>query len=182
MGPLQVVFTAGVPASGKTCALRAISVAWPSITMLDMDNEMIGHPLYQRGDPQAVYALATAREWARRRVDAGLHRALAERVPGRLIAVDGTGRNAERRQQLMLAAREAGYLVHLVHVRVTNLTTALARNRMRERRVPERLFREYARAVASAVAASSSAADKVWVVVNDGPGPGCRRPTAAASR
>merc|ERR1719230_706571 len=134
----------GLPGAGKS---RVISHRYGSdpraveqLVVLDLDKEIVQHPEYDPKDPDRLY-LSKGREaykWADARVESKFLAGLSDPRVRRLV-VDGTGTNEERQVRRMRQAREAGFFVKALYVRVP-VRTAIARAAMRKTGVtPERI-------------------------------------------
>jgi predicted kinase len=163
----QCVFAAGLPASGKSLAIHELfeRCARPEhIAVLDLDREITSHPKFDHTQPNAVYDIPNAYDWANHRIEQRFHQLIAERFPQ--VIVDGTGTKPARRIQRMQAARTAGVQVLLLVVSVS-LHIALERNSMRKRRVPLEHMLFYKRALEDSVLEVAPYADCVLVLEND---------------
>jgi predicted ABC-type ATPase len=137
-----MVFTAGAPGSGKTYCLHRI-YGLDNITVLDLDSEIQHHPAYNPDVPEEVYADRIAYEWANRKVEQRFSRTICEHAGKRsLVCLDGTGTHVERQVRRMREAKDQGWWIVQLYVRV-RLETALTRNASRQRRVPEDVLRAY---------------------------------------
>lgn len=163
---LQSVFTVGVPGAGKSYVLDRVYGWWRDRVLLDLDDEIKRHELYDPLAPHLVYDSAEAYAWADARVAARFTNALRERVPRRLLVMDGTGTKVSSRVARMKMARAAGYHVNMLYVRVS-LDTALERNRQRARSVPERALVNYFHRIDRAVRCEAKHCDQVHTVDND---------------
>jgi shikimate kinase len=191
----EAIFLAGMPGSGKTRVIeqryghRLVGMPGGSLTdaerayrlwdssegscrdgeartaILDLDREMVEHPLYAPEDPAAVYNVEGAYDWADLRVEERFRKALADPSVGRVI-LDGTGTKVARRKGRMAAARAAGFRVKILYVRVT-LETAKRRNLRRHRVVPLETLRRYEEQLTEAVRMSGVDADEVEILDND---------------
>ena len=191
----EAIFLAGMPGSGKTRVIeqryghRLVGMPGGSLTdaerayrlwdssegscsdgeartaILDLDREMVEHPLYAPEDPAAVYNVEGAYDWADLRVEERFRKALADPSVGRII-LDGTGTKVARRKGRMAAARAAGFRVKILYVRVT-LETAKRRNLRRHRVVPLETLRRYEERLTEAVRMSGVDADEVEILDND---------------
>jgi len=133
--------------------------------VLDLDREMIAHPLYSPNDPAAIYDVEGAYHWADEKVEAQFHEALADESITRII-IDGTGTKLARRAQRMQAARAAGLYVKLLYVKVS-LRTAQRRNAKRSRVVPLSILQRYEQRLEEAIEVGRDDADVVEIVDND---------------
>ena len=140
-----MVFTAGAPGSGKTYTLHRL-YGLGNLELLDLDVVMKEHPQYNAQQPEALYAKRAAYDWSNRHVETRFqHLCQAPRHSngvGRLVCFDGTGTHVERQKRRMWEAKNAGYWVTQLYVSVS-LETAIRRNTLRERTVPEDVLRGY---------------------------------------
>jgi len=165
-----IIFTVGVPASGKTNTLQGL-IGVDSDNILDLDKEIRQHPEYDAADPSRVYESAEAYQWADSRVEARFEAMLAGSHSCRdgtppLMAVDGTGTRLPRNTRRIQAAQRAGFYVIILWVKVT-LDTARRRNLNRIRRVPDNVLREYMGQVEETVRKLTRIADEVIMYEND---------------
>eukprot|EP00935_MAST-01C_sp_MAST-1C-sp1_P002473 g2473.t1 len=154
----RMIFTAGVPGAGKTFVLHQLR-ALGNVTVLDLDNAIMEHPSFNPANPASVYDDTLAYEWANEQVERMFDRVLDNVQKHRLVAFDGTGTKVGRSVRRMQAAKSAGFGVVLLYVKV-QLSTALARNEKRHRRVPEETMRQYLAALDEAVERERKAADE----------------------
>ena len=120
--------------------------------------------------PSPVLLLATALS----QFNAGLRDPSVKR-----LVVDGTGTNVERQIRRMTQAREAGFFVKAMYVRVPE-RTAIARAAMRKTGVTPSRIRMYQTKMANAMAVASEHADEVEIVdvtFDDAPQPGTMQGT-----
>ena len=185
------VFMIGLPGAGKS---RVISHRYSSdpfsrtplnsTKVLDLDKEMVKLPDYDPKDPDRLY-LARGREayqWADARVESEFLSGLRDPNVKRLV-VDGTGTNEERQIRRMTQAREAGFFVKCMYVRVP-VRTAIARAAMRKTGVTPQRIEMYQTKMASAMAIAAEHADEVEVVdvtFDDAPAPGTMQGTCVPS-
>jgi len=177
------VFMVGLPGAGKS---RIINLRYvtdhrkglrkvESTLVLDLDKEIILHPAYDPANPDAVYLAAgqQAYKWADARVEAKYLAGLRDPNIKRLI-IDGTGTNVERQIKRMGQARDAGFFVKALYVRVP-ARTAIVRAAMRKRGVSPERIRSYHSKIARAIEVARVHADEVEVVdvtFDDAPLPG----------
>eukprot|EP00967_Tisochrysis_lutea_P132225 scaffold230634_cov36-Tisochrysis_lutea.AAC.2 len=154
------VFMAGLPAAGKS-DLAHRRYGGERTCLLDLDDEIRGHPAFDAQNPHRVYYNAAAYDWADNRVEEMFQLALHDSSLSTLI-VDGTGTKLSRRLQRMRDARQAGWWVKLLVVSVS-LRTAVERNLQRERQVPLRVLARYQQELDFAAATQSIEADEVEV-------------------
>lgn len=153
----EMVFTMGLPGSGKSTTLARLGLTDTHRT-IDPDAHKQSHPDYDPKNPAALHA------WSNEKAEAEFQGALTAGTG--LWIVDGTGTNAEKMIRRIRQAKAAGFTVRLVYVRVI-LQTALERNAARERTVPETVVREKALDITTAFALTKDEADTVVVVDND---------------
>lgn len=140
-----IVFTAGAPGSGKTFSLNNIYGLNNIDMMLDLDLVMPDHPHYDASAPHKVYEEKSAYEWANERIEETFVKEVLEgheKNDLQLVCFDGTGVHVERRKRRMKMAKDAGFWVVNLYVKVS-ADTAMLRNDRRQRRVPEDYLREY---------------------------------------
>jgi len=162
--PKVVVFMAGIPGAGKTTVINRRHPRKPSLLVLDLDAELSTHPRYDPADPDKLYFEGGTKvyEWADKRLEERYTAALQNESMRRII-VDGTGTNAERQERRMRAAREAGWFVKVLYVRVP-VRTAIDRAKLRKRQVsPERIM-YYQAKIDPALRATARHADEVETV------------------
>lgn len=129
-----------------------------------MDMEIRRHPSFRPQEPAKVYEEPGCYQWADRQVEQRFNRLIEERHP--LVVVDGSGTKVPRRLDRMKRARERGYTVVVVYVRVS-LGAALARNSMRTRKVPYDVMMDYMRKVEPCVCEQAEFAEEVVILDND---------------
>jgi hypothetical protein len=157
----QVVFTLGIPGSGKTFCLRR-RYDFSKVALVDLDEEMKNHPSYNSSHPSQLYKDPEAYRWANDRTQERYEMLLHRGHP--LIAVDGTGTHIDRQKLRIQMAKEERYgnpsrtdgefskeedpntcwtyRTILFHVHVP-LQIALERNAKRSRQVPLDVMLEY---------------------------------------
>lgn len=177
------VFMVGLPGAGKS---RVIDLRYVtdhrngcrkvnSTCIVDLDREIAEHPQYDAADPDKLYLARgqDAYRWADARVEQRFLNGLADPRVRRLV-VDGTGTNVERQVRRMKQARQAGFFVKALYVRVP-ARTAIVRAAMRKRGVsPQRIY-SYQAKMARAMEAAFQHADEVEIVdttFDDHPLPG----------
>jgi predicted ABC-type ATPase len=159
-----MIFTAGIPGAGKTYVLHQL-LGLGNITLLDLDTAIIKHPTYDPKKPEAAYQ-TIAYQWANDQVEKMFDEVLQKPAEHKLVAFDGTGTKVGRSVRRMQAAKEAGFTVVLMYVRV-ELSTALRRNAQRHRRVPEEIMKQYMEALDVAVGLERAEADEYIEFNND---------------
>lgn len=130
----EIVFTMGLPGSGKSTTLKRMGIL-ETHGIIDPDLIKQELPGYDPKKPWLVHAESA------RRAEAMFRAALASGV-GR-HAVDGTGTTVETMIRRIRQAQLAGFYTRVIYVRV-GLNTAIARNAARVRVVPEEVIREKA--------------------------------------
>ena len=183
--PRVAVFMIGLPGSGKSRVIDyryALSFATRRpdnhTIVLDLDAELLQHPDYDPADPDILYLAQgqSAYQWADARVEARFCAGLNDPETRRLV-VDGTGTNSERQIRRMQQARNAGFFVKALYVRVP-VKTAIARAAMRKRGVKPERIQAYQNRMAEAMQTAALHADEVETVdvtFDDAPLPGLMR-------
>ena len=151
---MKAILMMGGPGSGKSYVRESL---YSEIEAIDSDAIKSAHPDYDPDNPSALHA------WSSREANKRLHQAIDA---GQDFVYDGTGKAAEKYVQIIQAAHEAGYETLLVYV-ACNLSTALERNRNRDRKVPEDLVVEFHSRVATSFEIVARYAGGVRVVNND---------------
>lgn len=160
------IFMCGLPGSGKTTVIDSLyGLKEPRTLVLDLDMYMRRHVNFDVHDRSKLYACKAAYHWADAQVQTRFKEELRSSWITRLV-VDGTGTNVERHIERMEMARQAGWWVTLLHVRVS-LATAIERNTQRERRVPTEALVLYESKLDAAIALESPHADEVYIYEND---------------
>jgi len=160
-----MIFTAGLPGSGKTFALKQ-RYGLENLVMLDLDVIMKEHPDFDPAEPARIYSERSAYAWADDRLQEEFEGILKRDPQPPLVAFDGTGTKVKRRIERMHQAREAGYWIRLLHIRVS-LATALERNSRRHRRVPNHVLEQYQDELEAAIDAEKPHADEFIIHDND---------------
>lgn len=163
--PRACVFMLGLPAAGKSTVieeryghLRRQGL----MTVVDLDQEITAHPWFDPKDPDAVYHRRGAYTWAEARTEERFTNALQDPSLRRVI-VDGTGTKQERQIRRMQAARDAGFFVKVIYVRVP-VQEAITRARFRKRNVAQERIEEYQAKMERAFHATRDHADEVEIV------------------
>lgn len=167
------VFMIGLPGAGKSRVIDYrysqdpyTSATLNSTLVLDLDKEIVQHPEYDPLDPDRLYTLrGEAYRWADKRVEDKFLAGLSEPGVKRLV-VDGTGTDEARQIRRMQQAREAGFFVKAMYVRVP-VRTAIARAAMRKTGVTPERIQMYHSKMAAAMEVASAHADEVEVVDGD---------------
>jgi hypothetical protein len=144
------IFTAGAPGSGKTWVVHQLFGGLDSLHHLDLDCVMRGHRDYASLSSCAeLYSRESAYNWADGEVERRFAAALAAGggVAGAenrttTICLDGTGTNVDRTKRRMRMAKESGFWVVAVYVKVSR-DKCVERNAKRERRVPVKTIEDY---------------------------------------
>ncbi len=120
----RLILLVGVPGSGKTTlAQNLVSKGFDRLCADDIRLELYGDAA-QQGDPKRVFAIFFER----------FETLLKE---GKNIVVDNMNVKLEHRQQITAMARNSNYTNIQIWVLDVPLDICLARNRKRERQVPE---------------------------------------------
>lgn len=114
----MAIFTAGIPGSGKSYALKYL-FGLEASRILDLDDEMLKHPGYDAARPAAIYEDKAAYEWADAALETRLQSLLLD--PPEVWGMDGTGTKVQRTTRRMRAAQEAGYAPHTHRTRLVIL-------------------------------------------------------------
>ena len=151
----RLILTAGLPGAGKSTMLAQSEYA--DLPMVDPDEVKKTLPGYDPLNPQIVHAesMKIARE---------MH--LMMLAVGGSFVVDGTGTNVEKYLQWINEARELDYEVILFYVKV-DTTTAMLRNSLRDRKVPEEVILEKAGIINQSTELIGSLCDEFIVLKND---------------
>jgi len=151
----RLILTAGLPGAGKSTMLAQSEYA--DLPMVDPDEVKKTLPGYDPLNPQIVHAesMKIARE---------MH--LMMLAVGGSFVVDGTGTNVEKYLQWINEARELDYEVILFYVKV-DTTTAMLRNSLRDRKVPEEVILEKAGIINQSTELIGSLCDEFVVLKND---------------
>lgn len=150
-GEAEMIFTAGLPAAGKSTAAH---LRYPDARHIDADE--FKHP---EKDPAEVHeeSKEAAKKLFKMALDFGAGRWVYHKT---CSSVEGMIGRIE-------AARRAGYTVKLMFVSC-DLKTSLKRNRERDRTVPEHIVREKAETVSEAVEELRWEVDEYEEIENDG--------------
>ena len=150
----EVVFTMGLPASGKSSVSKAI---FPTHKMIDCDSIKESHANYDPKDPQALHAWS--KTVAQAQFDATLSLGLQN------VVYDTTGTNAPRMSRLMMKTARMGFKVSLVFVTVP-LSVSIERNANRPRVVPQEVIMAKAQQVTEVFHQIKNLAHSVQVIDN----------------
>lgn len=147
--------TAGLTGAGKTTVLKNLGLS--NLATANSDKFIESHPDYDPKKPELLH------EWAKKENQKLIYKYMAE---GLSFIIDGTGTNVERYAKYINDAKELGYKVELIYVKV-KLETALQRNAKRERTVPAEVIYKKAGVIDQAVKAISLMCDKTTTINND---------------
>ena len=125
----QVVFTAGLPASGKSTTAKKI---YQGFLFLDCDEIKKQHPDYNPKAPELIH------EWSKKQLKINIQKALEEGIN---VVIDTTATNKHRLLKEITMFKKAGYKTTILYCSV-KLETALQRNAKRERTVPPEIIYE----------------------------------------
>lgn len=163
--PRACVFMLGLPAAGKSTVIEQRYGHLQRkglMTVVDLDAEITAHPWYDPEDPDAVYHKPGAYMWAEKRTEDRFRTALQNPSLRRVI-IDGTGTKADRQIRRMQEARDAGFFVKVIYVRVP-ASEAITRARFRKRYVAPGRIEEYEEKMQLAFDAACEHADEVEIV------------------
>lgn len=124
----EVVFTMGLPASGKSSVAKAM---FASHKMIDCDSIKESHADYDASQPQTLHSWSKV--VAQNQFEATLALGLQN------VVYDTTGTNAPRMSRLMMKTARMGFKVSLVFVTVP-LSVSIERNANRPRVVPREVI------------------------------------------
>lgn len=133
-GQSEMVFTMGIPGSGKSTVVRQLGYE-DTHGILDPDIIKQTHPDYDPTHPELIH------EWSQSEMERQFMIALTSKNANYVI--DGTGTNSDKMVRRITEAKAAGFWTTLLYVQVP-LTVALQRNAIRERTVPEAIVRQKA--------------------------------------
>ncbi len=151
----KIIFTGGLPGSGKSTVIGKSEFA--DLDVVDCDKFKKLHPQYDPKNPSLVHEWSTTE--ARK-----FHLELLSKEES--FIVDGTGTNVEKYLRWFNEAREMGFEVVLVYVKV-KMETSIKRNAIRERSVPVELITEKAEIIDDCMNILGSIADDFKVIEND---------------
>lgn len=172
--PHVAVFMVGLPGAGKSSVISRRYLTrrtrrLNTTVVVDLDSEMISHPGYDpanaRESLEALYLSREAYRWADQRVEERFALSLNETAGLRRVVLDGTGTNAERQVRRMQMARDAGWFVKVVYVRIP-VQLAAARATLRKRSVSPAKVAAYQDRIADALAVAGRYADELETVEN----------------
>ena len=125
----QAVFMMGMSGAGKTWYRSKTYLKYMKFRLIDPDEVKTRHPDYDPDRPYIVH------EWSKD-VSDGEFKDVVMDGSGDPIVIDGSGRNPDGILRKMMVAKENGYRIFLVYVKVP-LEVSIWRNRNRDRFVPE---------------------------------------------
>ena len=135
----KAVFLAGGPGSGKSFVVGKASLKALGFRLINSD-DAFEKGLKRAGmgtTPEDIFSepgqavRATAKALTGKRLDIALKNRMG-------IVIDGTGKDYNKIKAQVQKTRELGYAVHMIFVN-TDLDTALERNRMRPRVLPDKV-------------------------------------------
>jgi len=135
----KAVFLAGGPGSGKSFVVGKASLTSLGFRLIDSDKQF-EKALKKAGlssSPEDIFSEPgqKVRAGAKALTNKQLDIALKNRMG---IVIDGTGKDYNKIKGQVEQARKLGYAVHMIFVN-TDLDTALERNRMRPRVLPDKV-------------------------------------------
>ena len=148
------IITIGMGGAGKTTVLNRL---YPNITINDCDKWKLLHPDFDPKKPELVH------EWSTIQQERERFMLLSK---GETFAIDSTGKNIEKVARWIADAKNAGFVVHILYIRVS-VETALRRNANRTRVVPADVIIEASGMVETAYKVLSAYADSSEVINND---------------
>jgi len=129
MNKKVAIFMMGIPGSGKS---HYVEENLKDFLLLDCDKIKETLPGYNPLNPAIVH------QESKRLLEVEFKRAIQR---DRSFILDGTGTNTDKLLYRIDKAKEQGFYIVLIYIKV-NLETALRRNKTRERRVSEEIIRE----------------------------------------
>ena len=151
----KLILTAGLTGAGKSTVLKKMGLnSW---NIANSDAFIEAHPEYDPKKPELLH------EWAKQENQKQIYKFLSEGVD---FIIDGTGTNVERYAKYISDAKELGYTVELIYVKV-KLQTAIERNAKRERTVPVEVIYEKSAVINHTVNAIGKMCDAMATVIND---------------
>ena len=153
-----ITFTMGLPAAGKSSVIKDGRAKVDGAILLDCDSFKEAHPDFDPQNPQALHS------WSKEQVKRAFTEALET---GGHYVYDTTGTNSRRMLNEMNRAKEAGFTVRLVFVKV-DLVTSIGRNHdpSRGRVVPLSVIVEKADKVNRVFDEIHHVADEVLIIDN----------------
>jgi len=151
----KLIFTAGLPAAGKSTTIKRTE--FKGLPVVDPDEIKKSHPDYDPKDPQTTHA------WSKMEARK-LQLSYLSRQED--FIVDGTGTNVEKYVRWFQEAREMGYQIVVIYVKVS-VQTSLTRNSLRERNVANKVIMEKAGIIDSCMSILGSIADEYLIIDNN---------------
>lgn len=151
----NIVFTAGLPGAGKSFIIK--NSEFSNLPIVDCDEFKKLHKDYDPKNPSLVH------DWS---VKMARHQQFEYLGQGIDFIIDGTGTNVEKYLKWFQEARELGYTITVVYVKV-KLSTSIKRNEKRDRSVPVELILEKAQVINQCMNILGSIADKYQIIEND---------------
>lgn len=150
----QAIFTMGTPGAGKSYITQKRYSDWK---ILDCDDIKKLHPDYNPTKPQDVHM------WSKIKLEKEFQKALRQEES---FVLDGTGGNTDRLSRRIHEAKDAGFNTKIVYV-TCSLSTALRRNKERDRNVSEDIVKQKYKDVIYGFHLVASLPDDLEVVRND---------------
>lgn len=122
-----IIFMMGGPCAGKSTYVKRNLNEW---SILDSDQIKEQHPSY---NPEKASEL---HNWSSEILEDKFQEMIKD---SQSFVLDGTGVNSDRMVRRMTEAKELGYKVKLIYV-ICSLTESLKRNKLRARKVPEKII------------------------------------------
>lgn len=150
-----VVFTAGLPGSGKSTVIKKSE--YSNFRILDCDDIKKSHPDYNPKNPSLLHA------WSKSELKKLVNNALTKDDN---VVLDTTGTNVNRMLTEINMFKKAGFETVLVFVSVS-LQTAIYRNAKRERTVPKDIIQSKHEVIHSCMSTLREHVDVYKVIHND---------------
>jgi predicted ABC-type ATPase len=125
----QAVFFIGPSGSGKSFVRDKRYLKYMRFNIIDPDKIKKQHPDFDPEDPARLH------EWSKEVADSKFF-GIINKGQGDPLVVDGTGAHPQTLARKMSAAKDAGYRIFLIYVKVP-FEISIFRNRNRDRFVPE---------------------------------------------
>lgn len=149
-----LVFTAGLPGAGKSTVIK--KGEFKNLPIVDPDEIKKENPLYDVNNP------STTHEWSKMQAR---KRQLGYLSNEESFIMDGTGTNVEKYLRWFNEAREMGYKVVVLYVKVS-VSTSIKRNAQRERTVPMDVILNKADVIDQSMNILGQVADEFLIVEN----------------
>jgi len=176
----KAVFLAGGPGSGKSFTVGKTGLTALGFKIVNSDDKF-EHALKKAGlemNPENVFS--PVGQEIRKGAKARTKKQQSIYIDGRLgLVIDGTGKDAAKIKKQALALKEIGYDTAMIFVN-TDLETALNRNRMRERSLPDDEVEEMWKDVQANLGKFQSMFGNNFVIVDNSEGSRIEKATTSA--